>query len=247
MIRALPKVMVVCGLLLPAGTAAMAQTQSGMCGEATKSSYFMQVSARTACPFSAVIENERTQTLADGTHIQTKFEVRLYRDSSGRIRYESHSLTDTDKDSSDQPNMIDIYDPVAGFIYFIVPNSGVAQRRAIRKASPGRMTAPQTQPAPKAEPGQKPVIEKLGVQEMEGISVTGVRITSTIPAGMEGNDRAITRVTENWNSLEMGITTLGKMSDPRSGDSVARMTSIEQSEPDASLFEVPADYTIKDQ
>jgi hypothetical protein len=245
--RTLLKSGLVCGLLSLAGSAVTAQTQSGTCGEASKSSSFMQVSARTGCPFSAVMENERTQTLADGTHIVTKFEVRLYRDSLGRIRYESHSLMDADKNPSDQPNMIDIYDPVAGYVYFLVPNSGVAHRSAIQKPGLSAAPAPRTQPAPKEEPGPKGGVEKLGVQEMEGIPVTGVRTTMTIPAGAAGNDQAITHVSEIWSSPELGITTLRKMSDPRSGDSLARMTSIERAEPDAAFFEVPAEYTIKDQ
>jgi hypothetical protein len=75
--------------------------------------------------------------------------------------------------------------------------------------------------------------------------VTGRRTTRTIPAGAEGNDQALTIVSESWISSDMGITLLEKTSDPRSGDSERRMTNLEQSEPDAALFQVPAEYTIK--
>jgi hypothetical protein len=37
-----------------------------------------------------------------------------------------------------------------------------------------------------------------------------------------------------------------KHSDPRFGETVYRLTNISRTEPDASLFQVPADYKIKD-
>jgi hypothetical protein len=40
-------------------------------------------------PYSVMEEAERTQTLGDGTHIVTKTQTRLYRDSYGRTRRES--------------------------------------------------------------------------------------------------------------------------------------------------------------
>jgi hypothetical protein len=45
----------------------------------------------------------------------------------------------------------------------------------------------------------------------------------------------------------MGVTLLEKRSDPRAGDRETRLTNLERSEPDATLFQVPAEYTIKDQ
>jgi hypothetical protein len=37
-----------------------------------------------------------------------------------------------------------------------------------------------------------------------------------------------------------------RRSDPRSGETTYRLTNIDRSEPDRSLFEVPAGYTIKE-
>jgi hypothetical protein len=38
---------------------------------------------------------------------------------------------------------------------------------------------------------------------------------------------------------------MSRHSDPRSGEIVYRLTNINRGEPDHSLFEVPANYTIK--
>jgi hypothetical protein len=40
---------------------------------------------------------------------------------------------------------------------------------------------------------------------------------------------------------------LQKTSDPRSGDNEKRVTNLVLSEPDPSLFRVPADYTVVNQ
>jgi hypothetical protein len=40
---------------------------------------------------------------------------------------------------------------------------------------------------------------------------------------------------------------LTRHSDPRSGESTYRLTGIVRAEPDRSLFEVPSDYTVREQ
>lgn len=68
----------------------------------------------------------------------------------------------------------------------------------------------------------------------------------TYPAGSMGNDGPITVVSEDWFSAELKVSVLSKSSDPRSGESTMKLTNLSQAEPDASLFQVPGDYTIED-
>jgi hypothetical protein len=208
----------------------------------------------TGCPFSATIESESTQTLADGTHVQRKFKSLLYRDSAGRIRYEMFAPTDPDREFPEAPNMIHIFDPVAGFWYILTPEPAVASRHRLddpatsleQDNKPQHSSAPAPVSASVRTPNPEPVVERLGSQLMEGFSVTGRKITTTIPAGAEGNDRVLTLVTEIWESSVMGVTLLKKSSDPRSGDLVRRMTNLKETEPDAALFQVPPDYMIRE-
>jgi hypothetical protein len=88
--------------------------------------------------------------------------------------------------------------------------------------------------------------EELGRQTMEGVTVQGRRITTTIPAGEMGNDQPIVIVNETWFSPELQTMVLSKRSDPRSGDTVTRMINISRSEPAHLLFELPADYKISE-
>jgi hypothetical protein len=88
--------------------------------------------------------------------------------------------------------------------------------------------------------------EDLGSQTMEGVTVQGTRTTRTIPAGEIGNDKPIDIVTEVWTSPDLKTVVYSKRSDPRMGDQTFRLTNIVRSEPDASLFTIPADFKIID-
>jgi len=88
--------------------------------------------------------------------------------------------------------------------------------------------------------------EDLGTQTIEGVPATGSRVTITIPAGQIGNERPIEIVDERWFSKDLQAVVMTRHSDPRSGETVYRLTDISRTEPDRSLFQVPADYEVKE-
>ena len=88
--------------------------------------------------------------------------------------------------------------------------------------------------------------EDLGSQTMEGVLVTGVRTTHTIPAGEIGNDKPIIITTEVWKSPDLKTIVYSKRSDPRMGDVTFHLTNIVRTEPDPALFTVPADFKLVD-
>ncbi len=88
--------------------------------------------------------------------------------------------------------------------------------------------------------------DSLGVQTIEGVPAEGTRTIETIPAGSIGNDSPIEIVTERWYSSELGMLIKSKTSNPMSGDNLYQLTNIRRAEPDPSLFQVPADYTVKE-
>ena len=47
--------------------------------------------------------------------------------------------------------------------------------------------------------------ENLGISEISGLEVEGTKMTSTLPEGVIGNDRPITRVEEKWHSQELDV------------------------------------------
>lgn len=251
MIRVLLKMILPGFLFSLTSFSARAQGQPARCPPVERPTLLVShVGALTGCPFSAIIENIHSQTLADGTHVQTKSKTVVYRDSLGRIRVESYAPTES------VPSVIQISDPAAGFSYMLLPQKfAIAYRHKLNDPAAGPKVGPQGQhpsaqgsvSPPARQPAPKPTIERLESQQMEGLLVIGRRTTMTIPAGAEGNDRALTIVSESWISSDMGITLLEKTSDPRSGDSERQMTNLEQAEPDVTLFQVPADYAVQDQ
>src|SRR5206468_12023105 len=86
--------------------------------------------------------------------------------------------------------------------------------------------------------------ESLGKQVIEGVEAEGTRVTRTIPAGEIGNTLPIYVVDENWYSKELQMPVMTRHNDPRSGETVFRLSNIKRAEPARSLFEVPADYTM---
>jgi hypothetical protein len=95
-------------------------------------------------------------------------------------------------------------------------------------------------------PNANEVKEQLGKQIIEGVEAEGTRTTVTIPAGEIGNERPIEIVSERWYSPELQLVVMTRHSDPRTGETTYKLTNINRAEPAKSLFEVPADYTIKE-
>jgi len=88
--------------------------------------------------------------------------------------------------------------------------------------------------------------EKKTQQPYEGLSVDTERNVETIVAGSIGNNKPIETIYERYYSPELKTNVYVRRSDPRNGDSTYRMTDIKRSEPDASLFRVPAGYSVSE-
>ena len=112
----------------------------------------------------------------------------------------------------------------------------------------GHLTVFAGEPGFKFEgPGYSPgVREDLGQQVIEGLMAVGTRTTTTLPAGAIGNEQPLTIVSEQWFSPELEVLLMTRHSDPRLGETSYRLTNLVRGEPDRSLFQVPADYTLKE-
>lgn len=100
----------------------------------------------------------------------------------------------------------------------------------------GALAATTIHPAPHSKYETR--TEDLGTQNIEGVDAAGTRTTTIIPAGAIGNERAIEVVYERWYSNELRMIVYSKRSDPRVGEQTYRLTNINRSEPDPSLFSV---------
>jgi len=122
----------------------------------------------------------------------------------------------------------------------------VIERHVATEGPAGRAIAVAGAPAMFLGLSRDAKTESLGKQNIEGLVCSGTRVIHTIAVGEVGNDRPIETVTETWYSPELQTVVMRRTNDPMSGETIYRLTNIRRSEPDRSLFEVPAGYTIRE-
>ena len=86
----------------------------------------------------------------------------------------------------------------------------------------------------------------LGKQTIEGVPAQGSKITRTIPAGQIGNEQPILITTETWYSPDLKVLVMSKTNDPRMGETIYKLANVQRTEPAATLFQPPDDYTVKE-
>ena len=221
-------------------------------------------------PFSADVIEETDRFLADGNHIHLEAHGRTFRDSQGRTRNETE--IGTFRPGTKPFTRIMISDPVEGSFIMLSPELKTATifRSGKRNsAAPGldlsqlanNLTKPNAPANTAPEPGaMQPVggmrtasgtptvgnVEDLGATEIEGFTATGRRYTRTIAAGEMGNDKPMTTTNERWVSQDLKMELLSKSESPESGKHVRKLVNIRMGDPDPLLFQVPADYTVKE-
>ena len=196
-------------------------------------------------PFSAQAVTQSTQELADGNRIVRTSVASIARDSEGRTRREQN-LPEAGLASTATAVVVFIHDPTAGVAYVLEPQPRLARKIAISAAEIVKLPPDIQGAVSKAEPtGIK--TESMGTQIVEGLLAEGTRITKTLAAGQTGNERSLEIVSETWYSTDLQTILMSRTTDPRLGETVYRLTGIQRGEPLHSLFEVPAEYTIRDE
>jgi len=199
----------------------------------------------TGAPYSAVETTTETQVLPDGNTIQHTRTSNIFRDSQGRVRVETTEHRPGPGGQNTTFTHITVTDPVSRAIREIDPEHKTVHEMVMRgpAAGQGRGQRPQfNRQARPANPNMKD--EDLGTQVVNGESAAGHRVTHTIPAGTEGNAREMQSVRETWMSSDLKVPVMIKTSDPRRGTVVTQLTNINRAEPDSTLFQTPAGYTV---
>jgi hypothetical protein len=212
-------------------------------------------------PFSADVVEETDKYLADGNHIHREIHGRFFRDAQGRTRTETeigHFSTDnrtvvfvTIMDMVEGRSLhLDLQNKIATINHF--PRNVLASPAGAANATARKPVQSLAGPAPaSAEQGKDMAVrqrlsEDLGTKEIEGFTVSGTRITITMPAGQIGNDRPITTTSERWFSPDLKMDLLNSNENPETGKNVRRLVNLHTGDPDPQLFEVPSDFTIKE-
>jgi len=205
-------------------------------------------------PFSATATSETTETLQDGSVIHRTSQVTMYRDSQGRSRHEATFTGFGPLSASGAPKkMVMISDPVAGVHIMLDDEQKVAHKSALRTHGgdsanaqsgtgfEGRMQ----ERMQKEEAAGLLKKESLGTQTINGVVAEGTRTTHIIPVGQIGNEKALQVVSERWYSADLQIVLKSTRTDPRTGTTTYTVTTIQRTEPAATLFAVPAGYSVQ--
>jgi hypothetical protein len=205
-------------------------------------------------PFSATATSETTSTLQDGSVLHRTSQVTMYRDSQGRSRHEATFTGFGPLTASGGPKkMVMISDPVAGVRIMLDDEQKVAHQSVLHTKN---ATAANAQSAPafggkmqermqQDEAAGLLKKESLGTQTINGLVAEGTRTTHTIPAGQIGNEKALQVVSERWYSADLQIVLKSTRTDPRFGTTTYTVTNVQRTEPAASLFTVPANFTVQ--
>jgi hypothetical protein len=198
-------------------------------------------------PYSATVSTQTTQTLADGNQINRTTNGTIARDSQGRTRRDMtlDAIGPWAAQGTTPPHFVLINDVVAGASYALQPERKTAQKLPQRHPWKDRNGQPPAgSPAFSGGDRNNVVATQLGTQTIGGVVAEGTRYTRTIPVGAIGNAKPIVIVTERWYSSDLQTVVMTKRSDPRMGETVFTLSNIQRSEPDASLFQVPSDFTM---
>ena len=207
----------------------------------------------TGAPFSASFSTHTTQALADGNQIQHSTTGTFARDSQGRTRRDMTlpAIGPWSTWGEAAPHVVFINDSVAGTQYMLEPDRKIA--RTMQRFRGGRHGGGLSPEAEGAPPGgtdgainrRNVTTTSLGTQTINGVQAEGTRVTHTIPAGTIGNSNPIVITNERWYASELQTVVMIKRSDPRMGTTTFQLTNIQRHEPNASLFQVPPDYTVR--
>lgn len=230
-------------LLLIAATTSAQQTTDGQnvpMASVGVSTWFSVVNIPPIpnAPFSATTVMDNTQTLADGTTVTTKTMTTIARDSKGRTHNENRYYLRPSEGGRGRIRDITIFDPTTRIKTTLTP----ATLQAVVSTLPPQQLRPASRAIP---PGLQR--EDLGLSSIGGLTVHGFRQSRTIPEGADGNDRPITITDEYWYSDELHMNITLKHTDPQHGTQFVTLTQLSRDEPDEKMFEVPADYKVRDE
>lgn len=223
----------------------------------------------TDLPFSAESVTEHVQTLGDGNRLVRRSSATIYRDHQGRTRRDHMEEQRGGSSSANSSPVVSVInDPVAHTSITLdhrtssatkmelppefyklhqqmtdqlgEPRFGVLVPRSV-----GERLSRDQNGAPAPDPAQRKT-EKLESRMIEGVLAEGTRTTLVIPAGEFDNEQPLEITHERWYSPELKAVVLMRHNDPRFGETTFRLTNINRNEPEASLFQIPANYKVKE-
>ena len=197
-------------------------------------------------PFQLTLATEWIRPLGpDGSYTLVN-RRRILRDSAGRIYQERWILVPKGGKVESTMNVIQIADPVQHILYtcWVVEKQCNLSRYAGLTTKVYRPDLEASGPLPGGDGFRNH--EDLGGNTQNGCETHGYRDTTTINAGVIGNDRPMVTTREFWYCDSLGINLSSTLDSPQSGRQVFAVTDLSTSEPDLQYFAAPSGYKVVD-
>jgi hypothetical protein len=198
-------------------------------------------------PFSADVVSQSTQIQGDGTPVTQETHGKMFRDSAGRTRSETELQSTA---AGVARRFVTIVDPVQGISIVLdvaAKSATIFHLPAAPAASTNKVHLAASTHAGRASIHQLAPLgsEELGGMMMEGFAVIGTRraVAASIANSTTGASPNV--VMESWFSKELKMDLLVSRQG-QSNSRTTRLTNITPGEPDPILFQVPADFTVRD-
>jgi len=193
-----------------------------------------------SAPFSAQEWTTITFNRSDGTAAKILRRVDVARNSAGSTRREFRILANSSTAAQPTGSLYaDIHDVPNNLAVHLVPAASTATVNPLRKSA-----------KPYIFPGSVPVgavvaapAQTLGFSSIAGFTASGSRQTLLFPKGTKSDSQEVTQTTDTWYSSDLKSVLLTETTDSLNNSTVTALTQIDQSEPDPTLFTIPANYT----
>jgi len=206
----------------------------------------------TGQPFTAERTMTSYQKLADGTTIEHRSTTFEARDSQGRWWERWEVVSDPLRREQTTRVFTSVYDPntrtktvwctcnkFADVTHFGDP---LPQRPERASGAEGM----DIYVGPSASSRLKYHSEELPPQTIMGVTTRGSKAVRILKAGVDGNDHDLTTTIESWYSPELRLALITIIDDPVNGLKKYEFTNLKRAEPDPKIFQMPADYTLRD-
>jgi hypothetical protein len=217
--------------------------------------FYFRPNPVTGIPFSSEQETEETTKASDGGPTVQKKQARMYRDSAGRMRYETFAPAGENQ-GQDTPELIMIVDLKSQITCTLRPSTHIATCLTLPR--PSAVPEATSFPPPEHPDNVDRYVtgirasyaqtesKNLGTKMMAGVPAKGERTTWTLPPGARGIERPAVESEEFWIATGLEIIMSARETNSQGSDKVTRVISLDRSEPDPALFQVPQDYTTRD-
>jgi len=200
----------------------------------------IDVPEKAGAPFKAQVVTAWKRRLEDGTETTIYNRRTIARDSQGRVFQERRFFAPDGNTRATMVSEMDYMDPTMKERTVCTTRDRrcmVYHRNDVPSEETPQLPATQTYPN-----GMKVTRESLGTNTMDSLQVAGTREIMTSP---RFGDKEPT-IKEFWFSPRLGINLVVKRFEPRGGAEDFTVETVDQTEPDAAMFQPPRGYQMVD-